>query len=290
MNDTDQPDVRQALHSLVADEPAMALRLDRVVHDGRALRLRRRSLRVGAPLALLAMVGAGITWGLANPAAAPAAGARSSSGPTRSALPTTELPTTELPALTIAAQNAPLTYAGRSTLRKKPSGAGVGPVLAQVVRAQTPAGWTLDFAMEDWGDLNAADAQVTPADGSAPGHLSISATLQAGMLTVHPCRDSEFRNGATCTETTRSDGSFLTIRGLTSGEPWRTILVSITRRNGTGTFAEAGNFILPPQPASGTLVTPEEKAALAAQVTRDAPPYTVDQLLAMVEAADAAVR
>ncbi len=67
-----------------------------------------------------------------------------------------------------------------------------------------------------------------------------------------------------------------------------TILVSITRKNGTGTFAEAGNYVLPPEPASRTLVTAGQKDVSGPEITRPDPSYTVAQLTALVEAVDAA--
>jgi hypothetical protein len=69
-----------------------------------------------------------------------------------------------------------------------------------------------------------------------------------------------------------------------------TVVVSITRNDGTGTFAESGNFVVPPPLPSGTIVTPEQKAALQPQVTRATPVYSIEQLTAMVKAAEAATR
>jgi hypothetical protein len=272
-HDTDETDVRHALATLVTDEPVMGLRVERVVRDGRRLRLRRRAVGVGTPLVVLALVAAAVAWNGSRATPAPAVAKE-----------------TVLPPVKVAAQSLPLTDTGRAAMVVPKHAVGSGAqALEVVVRQASPAGWTFTFDDQEWAGLpGAIDAVVN--DGTADGYLSLASTRQDGMLTVHPCTDSEFRQGATCAETTRSDGSYLTVRGLVSSHGVETILVSITRRNGTGTFAEAGNYALPTQPASGTTVTAAQKAGYGPTITRPDPSYTVAQLQALVEAADAASR
>jgi len=260
----DENDVRHALNYLVSEEPALGVGVDGAVTQGRRIRRRHRTTRVVLPVTVLALVAVG--------------------GAATLALNTTD--TTTEPQLTVAAAAMPLTDAGRASIRKTADQITTenGKFLLKAIDSVTPDGVTVDLKEGDIG-VPTLDGSVEDAQGA--GRLMLSLTNTPGMFTVHPCDDSEFKGDATCTETTLADGSHLTVRGLSDYRGIKTYVVNVTRDDGTGVSAEAGNFTLPPQPKAGETVTDKAKAyapggRYAPVVTRDLPVYDTAALAKMV--------
>lgn len=259
----DENDVRHALEYLVSDEPALGVGVDGAVTQGRRLR-RRHRVRVVAPVAALTLVAAG--------------GA--------AALALNDSNTTTEPQLTVAAAAMPLTDAGRASISKTADQITTenGKLLLKAIDSVTPDGVTVDLKEGDIG-VPTLDGSVEDAQGA--GRLMLSLTNTTGMFTVHPCSDSEFKGDATCTETTLADGSHLSVRGLSDYRGIKTYVVNVTRDDGTGVSAEAGNFTLPPQPEAGETISDKAEAyapggRYAPVVTRDLPVYDTAALTKMV--------
>jgi hypothetical protein len=156
--------------------------------------------------------------------------------------------------------------------------------IAEAVVAASPDGWTFDFAADRWDGLG---VEATADDGSAPGRLMIGLS-DPGMQQLHPCLDPEFEAGVTCTERTLADGSILSMRDVVDSDGVQYADVALTHPDGSGTMAETGNFVITwPPPAY--IVLPQEKRDLV-DVTRSAPPYTVQQLAHVVIAVDRVTR
>lgn len=252
--------LRERFDDLVTDAPPLSISLPAVMGEGRRLR-RRRHFAVGASSAAVVAAVAAV----AVPLAVSDRGedgvdavdvqpfAMTGSG---------ETPTVDEPA---------------DLTRRQQS-------IADAVVASSPQRWTFDFAADRWDGLG---VEATADDGAGAGRLMIGLS-QAGYQQLHPCQDPEFEAGVTCTERTLADGSILSMRGLVDSHGVQYIDVALTHPDGSGTMAETGNFVIKwPPPAY--ITSASEKRDLT-EVTRAAPPYTVEELAKVVVAVDRASR
>jgi hypothetical protein len=277
MNPThsDEDLARQAFGRLVADEPATGLDPATAMRQGRRLR-RRYQARIAVPGLALGVVAAAVV-------AVPMLGGDDAG-------PMGPVPTS--PQVSPVAVAVPLSDDGRdrvgSALRTNDpdayliaaDGSKLREVLAETVGWDGP----LRISRSSWGSWD-----LGPTDGSREtGTVSVGITKQAGMLTVHPCRDDEFVSGASCTETTLEDGSYLTRRGVVDHDGHRSIVVSITRDDGTGVFVEANNAVLPEQPDPGEDVSAYDKnGKYAPVIVGGEPALSLAQAAALVRGLEA---
>ncbi len=238
--------VNEGLRDLVADEPPYVLDVEGALAGGR----RRRRGRVTAVLS-----GVGLTVG------AVAAGV------------VLLTPATPHDVLTPAAQ--------------PPAAAeGDGSLFYRVVRANTPAAWTITSIHSDgeswWADVD---------DGRGAQRVGIS--YSRGGLQLHPCSDSEYVNGATCTETELSATSRLIVRGVSHDGPqkaYASAYAEIVHPNGYGTSASIDNATWKELPEGKVLYTEDEKRELTkGTIVNPVPLYSTDQLVAMVKQYEAAI-
>jgi hypothetical protein len=275
---SDEDVVREAFGRLVADEPASTLRADAVVQQGRRIRRRHRA-RVVLPavtLSVLAVAAGAVT----------VVDGGDGGGPAPSA-----------PDVSPVAASAPLSDEGRKVVEgiagsKDPARASatLGADLRYLIFGGDGGapGEAIGIWRTSWG---AWEAKVVGNDAAPAAHVGFGITKEPGMLTVHPCEDPEFVDGATCTETTLTDGSYLTRRGLVDHDGVRSLYASITRDDGTGVFAESGNYVTADDqlaaddrvPTPGTSLSPEEKRLLSTpRVVREDPVLTTAQLVGVV--------
>jgi hypothetical protein len=111
--------------------------------------------------------------------------------------------------------------------------------------------------------------------------------VSTGTQLLHPCQDSEFKAGVTCTERTLADGSVLSVRGVVDHRGIEYDDVALTHPDGSGVLAEAGNFTITwPLPR---YITADGKKHLV-HISRSAPIYTPEQLGELAVAVDRATR
>lgn len=279
----DESDVRRMFHDLVDHEPSLNLEAGSAVRAGRRLR-RRRQLTTGvlgvgvaglATVGLVALVShqAGDDDVVTNDPAAPG-------GPDSPRQP------------------AP----GEEVAPEEPLSAEARELLA-VVEANSPAGLTFDLDGPAEPRPEGTFVEGTVDDGAGPGWLSVYVTAEPGEQMLHPCDHPDFALGVACNETVLADGSILSVRDLaevTDGS--RSVAIMVTRPDGTGVSATAGNFT---QMSSDELAAAEEQAAANEQaaaeaaeagveqdapttygpeISRPDPVYTADQLSTMVQA------
>ncbi len=165
-------------------------------------------------------------------------------------------------------------------------GGGMFAAMLDAIHAASPQGWRFTLGGDrldgDWR-LD-GDAET----GSGPGRLYVDVTTRPGNIEADPCADSEFRQGAPCTEHRLADGSLLVLRDVVTGPGhMKTIDVVLVHPDRSGVTAETGNWTIAALPngtpiSQGQLATP--------RVTRSDPLYTVDQLARLVRAVDEAFR
>ncbi len=252
MNDTI---VRDTFDRVLADEPPLTLALDPVVAAGRRVRLRRR-IAFGGILGVAAFSAAGVVASVARTGGTTAVQAAPPMAPPRSAV--THLRVTQ-----------------ELTARQR--------AIVHAIESASPDGWTFELTADRWDDLG---VEATADDGSGPGRLMVG--ISTGTQILHPCRDDDFRRGATCTERTLADGSVLSLRGLVSASYGRRYVdVALTHPDGSGVNAESANFTFTwPLPST---ISSDAKDDLL-HVSRANPTYTVEQLVDLVVAVDRAVR
>jgi hypothetical protein len=254
--------LRERFDDLVSDGPPLSLSLLEVMGEGRRLRRRRQAWFAAGSVAVLAL-GAAVT--------VPLVAGGDGGGE---------------PADTVAVQPFAMTGSGNTPTVDEPAPdlTKRQQAIADAVVASSPDGWTFDFAKDRWDGLG---VEATADDGAGPGRLMIGLSLP-GYQQLHPCQDPEFQAGVKCVEETLADGSILSMRSVVDWHGVQYADIALTHPDGSGTMAETGNFVIKwPPPAYITL--PSEKRDLT-QVTRDAPPYTVEQLAKVVVAVDRAMR
>jgi hypothetical protein len=254
--------LRDRLAGLVADDPPMHADLDLIMTAGRRSRRRRR---LGGSFAAVAVTGvAAVAATLV--AADPAGDA-----------------VTVVPFAALGSQASATPVPG-------PTASGLTPMqqrIVDAVRAASPRGWTFETGADRWSGNPGVQLEATADDGTAPGRLLLGVTTRPGYQQVHPCRDEEFRAGASCTERTLPDGSVVSRRGVVDYTGIRTILVVLSHPDGTGVAAESGNFTLV-WPLPDRLPADVSKSDIL-RVTRPGPTYTLDQLERVVLAVDRAL-
>ena len=251
--------LRERLDGLVADEPPLRIHLGDVVADGRRRRRRHHAGRIVVGAISLGTVAAATAIPLAL------ANQRNNSQQTLSIRPFA-VTGAQLPA-------AVSSDAGLSAGQQR---------VADAIRSASPQGWSFDMSNDRWDGLG---VEATANDGTGPGRLMVG--VSTGDQLVHPCQDSEFRAGASCTERTLADGSVLSLRGLIDYHGIEYIDVVLSHPDGSGVMAESGNFTIDWPPPR--VITPEQKRHLD-QVTRTDPTYSVEQLAKVVVQVDAATR
>lgn len=156
----------------------------------------------------------------------------------------------------------------------------------QIVRAHTPASWTISAAHPLRHDAFQADVD----DGKGASRLYIGVSASPGSLNQHPCADHEFASGGACKEIELDPDTRLVVRGPLE----RGVVVSayavIVHRDGSGVDVENDNATWPWIDRAITApVTPEQGRALTApSVNRPAPVYSMAQLIEIAKAVDAA--
>jgi hypothetical protein len=157
-------------------------------------------------------------------------------------------------------------FSSPETTPTSPSGpppGGVFRAMYDAVQASSPSGWTFSFQYGQVGGDWIIDGYVD--DGSGPGRLHIDVSTQPGGVDFHDCYDKE-PTGANCSTFYLVDNG-----GPAEGN-------SATVPDGTKTL-EVG------------LVDPGRSGIVAeADVTRDHPLYTLDQLAELVRAVNRAVQ
>jgi hypothetical protein len=280
MNGIDHSDedvARETFGRLLANEPASGLRADAVVQQGRRIRRRHRA-RVALPAVSLSVLALAV---VAVPTLGDGGGAADPSAPRLS-------PVAATAALSDSGREAVAraATAGTSSRDAEPAfDASVLTRLRHLVLAPDGEGRPADaiaVSRTSWGSW---EARVVGDPDEPPAHVGFGVTRKPGMLTVHPCQDPEFVAGATCTETTLADGSYLTRRGLVEHDGVKTLYASITRDDGTGVFAESTNYAIDEdtRPTPGATVAGKDKPrAGAPQVVREDPVLSLSQLARVV--------
>jgi hypothetical protein len=250
--------LRERFDDLVSDAPPLSLSAAAAMGEGLRLR-RRRRLTVGLRSAVAVVAAAAVAVPLALSSADGSAADQLSVRPF---------------GLSGSGDEEPSQMSADLTRRQR--------AIADAVVAASPQGWTFDFSADRWDGLG---VEGTADDGTAPGRLMIGLS-EPGAQQLHPCQDPEFQAGVKCVEETLADGSILSMRSVVDWKGVQYADVALTHPDGSGTMAETGNFVIKwPPPAYITL--PSEKRDLT-QVTREAPPYTVEQLAKVVVAVDRA--
>lgn len=255
MNDTD---VRHVFDRVLTGEPELSLTaasVDNAIHRTHRRQVMRRSI-AGSALAVVAALGVGLP--LLN---------------NKTADTQTNL-TISAASRVIAAPTTPI-----SLVAEDPTFAAI----RAAIDAHTPDGWTIDLK-ENTAFGYGLDGTVD--DGAGPGRLLVAVAIEKRMQQVHPCKDSDFKQGVACTESTLPDGSVLSVRELVDFKGIQTYAVVLTHPDGTGSFIESGNFSIPDERKP---ITPEDKGRLV-PITRAAPTYSLENLVEMVKAVDAASR
>ncbi|HEU0129506.1 MAG TPA: hypothetical protein VFQ85_00765 [Mycobacteriales bacterium] len=260
-------DVRTTLDQALATEPPLVHRLDDVVAAGRAARRRRRTMQAVGSVATVVAVAGVATLVAARPQ------------PVDRLTPAATAPTT-------APATAPAATTGKPLTPRQQA-------LADAIRNASPAGWTFQLSADRFTDDDAEGlrgVEATADDGAGPGRLMIGLSTATQLL--HPCRDSEFPQGASCVERALADGSVLTLRGQVDWRgpgttPTSTVMAVLTHPDGSGIIAESGDFTIT-WPIRQGYYTPEQKRATVHH-SRSGPTYTVEQLADVVLAINAAL-
>ena len=156
--------------------------------------------------------------------------------------------------------------------------------IEQIVRAHTPAGWTLSEVHES----APAGFQANVDDGQGASRLYVGISPSPGTLQQHPCEDAEFALGGFCREVDLDADTRLITRGPTASGPVTSSYAVIVHRDGSGVDVGNDNATWP-WVEPGTVSTPAQKRLLSTpSVNRDAPVYSLAQLVEIARAVDAA--
>jgi len=171
---------------------------------------------------------------------------------------------------------------GQSVQLGAPMGVTRGP-LETVVREHTPAGWTFAEAEEREAGIFLADVD----DGRGASRFYVGVTSLPRMMQQHPCSDPSFAMGGPCQERELGDGRRLITRGPTTSGPVTSSVVVIVHRDGSGIDVGNDNATWR-RPPDGVL-TPETKLLYSTpSVNRALPVYSIEQLVEIAKAVDAA--
>jgi hypothetical protein len=265
--DTTEGDVRTAFARLVLDEPPLGVDATAAIEAGRRTARRRVLYRTAAVAAAAAVATAVVAT------VAPRNG---------------NAPASATPTVAVSSPNVRLT----ASHGRVPVGDGGAPrsaldqQLIDIIRANSPSNFEFAFG---GGGTDQSSVDGTADDGAGAGRVYVW-TAGPGMLTREPCGDSDFVQGASCTETHVGRDGILSVRGLVDYQGIQTYDISLTHADGSGVGAEVGNFTVPALPDNLTVLTPADKARLGRPtVTRSAPIYDAAQIAALVQAVDSAV-
>ena len=243
--------VNEGLRDLLTDEPPFVLRPDEAVSAGR----RRRRRRV-AGTAMTAGAAAVVTVG-----------------------------SFALLAPSSTSKPATVRFGGTPTSASSTDTGDTSSVYYRIARAHTPDGWSIRDGYVDhisgfWADVD---------DGvHGPGRLGLFRST--GGLQQHPCSDSEFVAKAdTCKETILDADTRLIVRGVSQTNPINDVQVVIVHGDGSGVNVSDDNATWPKVPERRTVFTEAEKRALnEGTIGSPEPLYSLDTLVAMAKALDAA--
>jgi hypothetical protein len=140
---------------------------------------------------------------------------------------------------------------------------GVFRAMYDAVQASSPSGWTFSFQYGQVGGDWIIDGYVD--DGSGPGRLHVDVSTQPGGVDFHACYDQESPTGAQCSTYYLVDNGALEPNSTTVPDGTKTLEVGLVDPHRSGIVAEA-------------------------DVTRDQPLYTADQLGELLQAVDRAVQ
>jgi hypothetical protein len=244
-------DLYDGFARLVDDEPPMSIDITPVVTKGRRLRTRRRMGYAAGSLGVIGLTAAVI--------AIPLVLANDDSGPRLNIAP-------------VAAPANPTAADDNLTAQQQ-------RILA-AIKESSPDGFTFEANAARW---NGPNLEGVVDDGTGPGRFMLGVSPKNGSQLLHPCRDSEYRQGGTCTERLLAGGSVLSLRGMVDFKGIRYTDVALTHPDGGGLSIETGNFTITWPPPS--VATAEQKRNLT-HISRDTPAYTVEQLAAVVLAID----
>jgi hypothetical protein len=154
-----------------------------------------------------------------------------------------------------------------------------------IVRAHTPSTWTFAEVHE----TSPSDFQANVDDGDGASRLYVGISPSPGTLQQHPCKDPEFAGGGFCKELVLDERTRLIRRGPTPSGPVTSTYVVIVHSDGSGVDVGSDNATWPWVDRLSGPVTPEQKRAMTTpSVNRDLPVYSVDQLVEIAKAVDAA--
>ena len=157
--------------------------------------------------------------------------------------------------------------------------------IEQLVRAHTPAGWTLANVHETAPDGFQADVD----DGAGASRLYVGISPSPGTLQQHPCRDEEFALDGFCREVDLDADTRLITRGPTASGPVTSSYAVIVHRDGSGVDVGNDNATWRWFDRLSAPMTPEQKRLVSApSVNRAAPVYSLAQLVEIAKAVDAA--
>jgi hypothetical protein len=157
--------------------------------------------------------------------------------------------------------------------------------IERLVREHTPAAWTLANVHETAPDGFQADVD----DGDGASRLYVGISPSPGTLQQHPCRDEEFALGGFCREVDLDADTRLITRGPTASGPVTSSYAVIVHRDGSGVDVGNDNATWRWFDRLSAPMTPEQKRLVSApSVNRDAPVYSLAQLVEIARAVDAA--
>lgn len=229
---------------LIADEPAYVLDPSAVVRAGKRRRARRLALVSGTTAVTIAAAALALTWGGAG--STPSSTLR----PAASATPASEVTDDRWTA---------------------------------IVRAHTPAAWTIDV-------LESSDTgwSANVDDGRGAGRLYFGLSPHPGSLQQHPCGDPEFVQGGKCEERELGDGRRLIVREAQPSGDFRSVVAVVVHRDGGGIDIGNDNATFPEVPKGTVSASAEDKiAGTRGTVTRPLPLYGAQMLAEIAQALDA---
>jgi hypothetical protein len=247
-------DLHDGFTRLLDDEPPMHIDITPVVARGQRMRLRKRMGYAAGGLGVAGLIAAAVAVPLAL----------------------SHDDNQQLKVAPIAAPHAPTTANAGLTAQQQ-------RILAAIEHT-SPDGFTFAATADRWDGPN-LEGEVN--DGGEPGRFMVGFSPTNGSQLLHPCNDSEYRQGGTCNERTLADGSVLSMRGLVDFHGIRYIDVALTHPDGSGVNIENGNFRIK-WPLPERVFSAQEKRDLTYR-SRANPAYTVDQLGDVALAVDRAL-
>lgn len=256
----DTSEVKRFLGGVVADEPPFRPDVERVIARSQRLRQRRVVTRIAVGASAAAILST-IVVGLPREA-------REQQGTT---------PALSLLSFATGPDGAPSKTGNHGSSSRSLDS------LLPTIKDNSPHGLTFDLsATELAGGELLIDGTVDDRKGA--GRLFIAMSSEKGSTTANPCSDDEFHQGASCTTEVLQDGSRLVLRGIADFEGARTLAVVLIRLDGSGIYAESGNW-LPSEVAPRPVEEGEEQEDIPPpSVSRAEPVYTTEQLATLIRA------